>query len=138
MQLRPRLDRDERLEVSIRPLEDKYDREGPVVVEFRVVNTGSRPVRFKRYGTPFENGFSSGYFDVRRKSEALDFSPGIVARTRALSLGTLQLDPGEEACVRVNLAEAYPFERGGRYTVQYRGGPLTRLPDSPKIRIKLD
>ncbi|MEM7372368.1 MAG: hypothetical protein AAF587_27360 [Bacteroidota bacterium] len=135
----PTLPQKEGLQIDIEPLDNKYDRHGPIEVQFTVTNVGDTPVRINRAQTPLEGKFTTDYFSISHKKHDVYYTgtrrprnpylPGLKQR--------IQLKPGESISGVVDISQGYEFQKGGKYTLAFHGSTVNRLPDSPEVEIKL-
>lgn len=103
-------------------------------VTLEVANTSDEKAEFCTYHTPFE-GIRNNIFVVERKGEELPYRGMMAKRAPPTKKDHRKLKPGSSVTSDpVDLAEVYELKKGS-YTVRFRGGGVSGLPDSEPIEL---
>ena len=87
---------------------------------FTITNHTSESFSVLPWGTPLETVLSADAFEVIHNGKELPYIGRIVKRVAPVKSDYIQIIPGEEITVTVNLSYAYVFDAIGAYQVQLR------------------
>lgn len=103
-------------------------------VMLEVTNTSGAKAEFCTYHTPFE-GIRNDIFVVERDGEELPYRGMMAKRAPPTKKDHRTLKPGASITSEaVDLSETYAL-KSGTYTVRFRGGGVSGLPDSAPIEL---
>ncbi|HEV8632266.1 MAG TPA: M35 family metallo-endopeptidase [Thermoanaerobaculia bacterium] len=104
------------------------------VVTVTLGNDSARDLYVVAWQTPLR-GVQGNLFDVRRNGEPVAYLGPLVKRAAPRAGDYLRIPAGDARSVRVDLAAAYDFSRGGEYTIQYRTALQDALRDDAPAAI---
>jgi hypothetical protein len=89
----------------------------PILITFKVKNTGSETYQLLTWGTPLEGELSADCFTVRRDGEAIPYDGKLVKRGDPPPEAYVVVQPGEQLVSSVDISDAYAIDQVGDYTV---------------------
>jgi peptidyl-Lys metalloendopeptidase len=85
---------------------------------FTMVNDSATSVHVLRWQTPFD-GVTSDLFSVARDGAAVDYVGPMYKRAAPQAKDYIELQPGAQRSVEVDLSAYYDMKMGGQYTITY-------------------
>ena len=95
-----------------------------IPVTFILANGTPDPIRFLKWGTPFENRFWRNQFDVNHQGKNLSYQGRMLKRGKPTAKDYILINPMESLQTTVDIKKAYPLNDSGQYTVTYRSSYL--------------
>ena len=99
--------------------------EGRVVIIASIENTGSSPLTFLTWGTPFETTVSGPFIVVQVQAlnelHSVSYKGILIKRAPPQEKDYLTLNPGQTLSNRLDITESYTFCRGLNYMMAYEG-----------------
>ena len=91
---------------------------------FILANGTRNTIRFLKWGTPFENGFTRNQFNVIHQGNKLGYQGRMLKRGKPTAKDYILINPRESLQTTVDISKAYPLNNLGQYTVTYRASYL--------------
>jgi len=133
----PQVYLDQQVNAYLTPLEDKYEKGGPVLMTYTIQNIGRQPVKICRWNSPLEGNFSEDYMRVTRKDKYAMYKGRRIKRKQKLIKSFVTLYPGESLSQTFDLSEGYELNKKGNYIVNFEGDELNHLPATEAVEISV-
>lgn len=111
---------------------------GEMNLFFTVSNETDKPLKFCKYGTPFE-GFTGDILEITdNKGRKVDYTGIMVKRGEPGSGDFLEVPPKTMITTVFSLRESYPISKKGKYVVRFPASPYkSGLPESNALEISV-
>ena len=107
-----------------------------VRLKFTLKNGSDHGVDILKWGTPFEDRFTSDCFEVKRKEERMPYLGILVKRGTPGAEDFISIAAGSEISKTIYLEDGYQIYKAGVYSVQYRENSLIMNIKSPDLENK--
>lgn len=125
--------------VTLSQIASSYSLDSPIELVFSVSNGHKEEQAICKYMTPIEGFYGSLLIVKNAAGERIPYKGILVKREAPKKESYLPLSPGEILTHQFVLTEAYPIEKKGVYTVQFKGSQyLNGLPDSEILEITVE
>jgi hypothetical protein len=90
----------------------------PLLLHFKITNSGSQGVRVLDWNTPFEPGWFAPFVTVSREGQPVTYRGASMKRGDPAASDYLAIGAGRTRHARIDLAEAFDLSRPGHYRVE--------------------
>jgi hypothetical protein len=124
--------------ITISTAKTQFEKNEAVVISFLITNTSNKNIKVCKYLTPCE-GFMGKFLEIKeiKNNKDVAYKGIMVKRGAPESDDYIEIKPSEKTECSINIKEAYPIDKEGEYTIQFKGKPANNLPDSNTIKIKI-
>jgi len=94
---------------------------GHVSLNFKLTNTGDKPLKVLKWNTPLEEGWFGSSFNVTRNGDWVNYTGAMVKRFRPSDADYIAIAPGKSVENAVDLAIGYDLKKSGNYKFVFNG-----------------